>query len=157
MTDKDITNYHDTGWLPGFLLYTPTTLDSPTIDRTNIVCFESHLMCGLGLPPSEFLVSILNYLGCEIIHLHPNAIAALNCFSMLCECWLDIPWDTSLFWYFYSLTHYEHKVFSGLRLMLSRNRREEYLKVTFMGCWKVKVAQRGVGKSWILHSSKAIS
>jgi hypothetical protein len=91
MTDKDITNYHDTGWLPGFLLYTPTTLDFPTIDRTNIVCFESHLMCGLGLPPSEFLVSILNYLGCEIIHLHPNAIAALNCFSMLCECWLDIP------------------------------------------------------------------
>jgi hypothetical protein len=43
---------------------------------------------------------------------------------MLCKCWLDVPPDTSLFWYFYSPAHYEH------------NHQEEYLKVTFMGYWK---------------------
>jgi hypothetical protein len=85
VTDKDITAYHAANWLPGVLLC------------TNIACFESHLMCGLGLPPSKFLVSILNYIGCELVYLHPNAIFALSCFSMLCECWLDIPPDTSLF------------------------------------------------------------
>jgi hypothetical protein len=61
VTDKDIANYHKADWLPGVLLYTPTTLDFPTIDRANIVSFELHLMRGLGLPPSKFLVSILNY------------------------------------------------------------------------------------------------
>jgi hypothetical protein len=61
--EKYITNFHATGWLLGSLLCTPTTLEFPTIDHTNIVCFELHLMCGLGLLPSKFLVAILNYLG----------------------------------------------------------------------------------------------
>jgi hypothetical protein len=93
-------------------------------------------MYGFSLPPNKFLVSVLNYLGCELVHLHPNAIAALNCFSMLCECRLDISPNTSLFWYFYSLTHYEHKVFSSLGLTLHHNRQKEYLKVTFRDYWK---------------------
>jgi hypothetical protein len=93
VTNKDIA----VGWLLGVLVYTPTTLDFPTIDRTNIVCFESHLMCRPGLPLSKFLISVLNYLGCELVHLHPNAIAVLSCFSMLCYCWLGISLDTSLF------------------------------------------------------------
>jgi hypothetical protein len=97
---------------------------------------ESHLMCGLGLPPSKFLVSILNYLGCELVHLNPNAIATLNYFSMLCECWLGIPLDTNLFWYFYYPARYERKVFSDIGLMLRRNHWREYLKAMFMGCWK---------------------
>jgi hypothetical protein len=67
------------------------------IDKTIIVCFESHLMYGLGLPPRKFLVSILNYLWCEWIHLNPNAITGLSCFNMLCVCYLGIPPDTSLF------------------------------------------------------------
>jgi hypothetical protein len=86
VTDKDISTYHATGWLPGILLCSPTTLDFLMIDRTNIVCFESHMMCGLGLPPSKFLISILNYIGCELVHLNPNAISVLSCFCMLCEC-----------------------------------------------------------------------
>jgi hypothetical protein len=89
--DKDIVAYHDASELPGGLVFTPTSLDFLTIDRINIVCFESHLMCGLGLPPSKFLVSVLNYMGCELVHRHPNAITILNCFSMLCEYWLGIP------------------------------------------------------------------
>jgi hypothetical protein len=131
VTDKDITTYHDVGWLLRVLVFTPTTLDFPTIVGTNIVCFESRLVCGLGLPPSKFLVSVLNYIGCELFHLHPNAILVPSYFSMLCEWWLRIPPDTRLFCYFYSPTRYEHKVFSCIRLMLCRNYREEYLKVTF--------------------------
>jgi hypothetical protein len=37
VTNKDIAVYHEASWLPGVLVYTPTTLDFPTIDRTNIV------------------------------------------------------------------------------------------------------------------------
>jgi hypothetical protein len=134
VTDKEITTYHDVGWLLGALVCTPTTLDFPTIERTNVVCFESHLMCGLSLPPSKFIVSILNHIGCELVHLNSNAISALNYFCMLCECWLGIPPDTSLFWYFYSPMRYRHKVFSGIRLTLCHNHRDEYLTVTFRGC-----------------------
>jgi hypothetical protein len=72
VTDKDITNYHNVGWLPGVLVYTPTTLDFPTIDLTNIVCFKSHLMCGLGFPLSKFLISVLNYLGVRASPLAPE-------------------------------------------------------------------------------------
>jgi hypothetical protein len=32
VTDKDIAAYHDAGWLPGVLVYNPSTLDFPTID-----------------------------------------------------------------------------------------------------------------------------
>jgi hypothetical protein len=96
-TEKDILTYHVTGWLPGLMLCSTTSSNFPTIDRTNIVCVESHLMCGLGLPPSKFLVPILNYLGCELVHLNLKAIAMLSYFSMLCECWLIISTDTSLF------------------------------------------------------------
>jgi hypothetical protein len=121
--DKNITNFHNAGWIPGGLLCTPTTLEFPTIHRTNIVCFESHLMCGLGLVPSTFLVAILNYIGCDLVHLHSNATAALSYFSMLCECWLGIPPYTTLFWYFYSPACNEHKVFSSMGLTLYHNRR----------------------------------
>jgi hypothetical protein len=66
-------------------------VDFPTTHGSTVVCFESHLIAGLGLAPSKFLVAIMNFLGCELIHFNPNAIAALSCFSMLCECWLGIP------------------------------------------------------------------
>jgi hypothetical protein len=134
--EDDITNFPVVGWLPGGLVCSPTSLEFPTIDLTNIVYFELHLMCGLSRPPSKFLVAILNYLGCELIHLHPNAIVVLSCFSMLCKCWLGIPPDTFLFWYFYSSTRFEQKLFYGLGLSLRCNRRDEYQNVTFWGCWK---------------------
>jgi hypothetical protein len=127
MANQDIIAYHDGGCVPRILVYIPTTLDFPTIDQTNIVCFESHMLCRLAIPTSKFLVSVLNYIGCELVHLHLNAISALTGFSMLCECWLSIPPNTSLFCYFYSPTHYEHKAFNS-GLMMRRNQREEYIK-----------------------------
>jgi hypothetical protein len=43
-------------------------------------------MCGIGLPPSKFLISIMNYLECELVYMNPNAIVVLNCFSIMYEC-----------------------------------------------------------------------
>jgi hypothetical protein len=85
VTEADLTAYHATGWLPDGVLSSTTDLEFPTIDKTVIICFESHRMGGLGLPPSKFLVSILNYLRCELVHLNLNAIAMLSCFSKLCK------------------------------------------------------------------------
>jgi hypothetical protein len=78
-------------------------VDFLTVDDTVVVCFESHLVTRLGLTPSKFLIAVMSHLGCELVHFNPNAIVALSCFTMLCECWLGIALNTSLFWYFYSL------------------------------------------------------
>jgi hypothetical protein len=118
ITEADRQAYHDFGWLTGNLMSTVPEVDFPSTHGSTMVCFESHLIAGLGLPPSKFLVAIMNFLGCELVHFNPNAIAALRCFSMLCECWLEIPPDTSLFWYFYSSTRYNKVVYSGIRLSL---------------------------------------
>jgi hypothetical protein len=99
ITEADHSAYHTAGWLESFI----HAVDIPTVDDSIVVCFESHLVAGLGLPPNKFLVAIMNFFGCELVHLNLNAIAALSCFTMLCECWLGIAPDTSLFWYFYSL------------------------------------------------------
>jgi hypothetical protein len=105
------------------------------VDNTTIVYFESHLIVGLGLPPSKFL-SILNFLRCELVLLNLNAIAKLVCFTMLHECWLRIPPETSLFWYFYGPAWYDKYDFSGIGLTLRHHRRKQYLDTTFKGCWK---------------------
>jgi hypothetical protein len=91
--------YHDFSWLTGNLISIIHEVDVPTIHDSTILCFESYFTTGLGLPPSKFLSAIMNILGCELVHFNPNVIAALSCFSMLCECWLGIALDTSLFWY----------------------------------------------------------
>jgi hypothetical protein len=100
--EADRSTYHTTDWLGGALESFILKVDIPMVDNTTIVCFESHPISRLGLPPSKFLVSIMNFLRCKLVHLNLNAIAALSCFTMLCECWLEIAPDTSLSWYFYS-------------------------------------------------------
>jgi hypothetical protein len=55
---------------------------------------------------------------------------------MLCECWLGIPPDTSLFWYYYSPARYTKIIYGGTGLSLRRKCRDEYIRATFKGCWK---------------------
>jgi hypothetical protein len=95
--------YHDLGWLSGNLISFIPEVDVPTVEGSTVLCFECQLAAGLGLPPSKFLSSVMSYLGCSLVHLNANAVSALSNFAMLCECWLGIPPDTSLFWYYYSL------------------------------------------------------
>jgi hypothetical protein len=97
VTEDDCRAYHDRGWLIGNLVSFIPEVDVSTIEGSTIMCFESQLAAGVGLPPSKFLLSIMNYLGCSLVHLNSNAVLALSSFIMLCECWLGIPLDTSLF------------------------------------------------------------
>jgi hypothetical protein len=144
ITEANRNAYLATGWLLGEAVSSISDLEFPTVDTTTIVCFESHLIARLGLPPSKFLVSILNFLKCELIHLNLNTIIALSCFTMLCECWLGISPDTSLFWYFYYLARYDKHIFSRIGLSMLRHRRNEYLNATFKGYWK------GASQKWFL-------
>jgi hypothetical protein len=102
VTEEERLAYHSSGWLTSNLISMILEVDVPTVHDFTTICFESYLIAGLGLPPSKFLSSIMNFLGCELVHFNPNTIVALSCFAMLCECWLGITPDTSLFWYFYS-------------------------------------------------------
>jgi hypothetical protein len=122
MTKADDAANHATCWLPGGVEFSISDLEFPTVDNSTVVYFESHLIAGLGLPPSKFLVSILNFLRCELIHLNPNAIAVLSYFTTLCKCWLGIAPNTSLFRYFYYLAWYDKHVFSGIGLSLHCHR-----------------------------------
>jgi hypothetical protein len=97
ITDANHQAYHSTGWLTGGLESLVPEIDVPTLDGSNVVCSESHLVAGLGFPPTKFLIAIMNFLGCELVHFNPNAIATLSYFTMLFECWLWIAPDTSLF------------------------------------------------------------
>jgi hypothetical protein len=102
VTEEEHLAYHNFGWLTGNLIFMIPKVDVSTVQDSTTIYFESYLIAGLGLPSNKFLSSIMNFCCCELVHFNPNAIAALSCFVMLCECWLGIAPDTSLFWYFYS-------------------------------------------------------
>jgi hypothetical protein len=97
VTEADHFAYHVVDWLSDGVESFAPDLEFLTVDNATIVCFESHLSFGLGLPPSKFLISTLNFLRCELVHLNPNVITVLSCFTTLCECWLGITHDTNLF------------------------------------------------------------
>jgi hypothetical protein len=102
VTEDDCRAYHDREWLTGNLVSFIPNVDVPTVEGSTILYFESQLVAGVGLLPSKFLSSIMNYLECSLAHLNTNVVSALSSFIMLCECLLGIPPDTSLFWYYYS-------------------------------------------------------
>jgi hypothetical protein len=142
--EDDHRAYHDHGWLTGNLVSFILEVDVPTVEGSTILCFESQLPAGVGLPPSKFLSSIMNYLKCSLVHLNTNIVSALSNFIMLCECWLGIPPDTSIFWYYYSPARYTKTIFGGIGLFLRHKRRDEYIKATFKSYWK------GAQQRWIL-------
>jgi hypothetical protein len=135
---------HDFSSLMGNLISSISEVDVPTTHDSTVVCFESHLVTRLGLPPSKFLVAIMNFLGCELVHFNPNTIAALGYFTMLCECWLGIMPDTSLFWYFYSPVRYNKVVYSWISFSLHHHHIHEYIDATFKSSW------RGSQSKWFL-------
>jgi hypothetical protein len=86
VTEDDRRVYHDRGWLTGNLVSFIPEVDVPTVEGSTIICFESQLATRIGLFSGKFLPSIMNYLGCSLVHLNSNAISALSSFVMLCEC-----------------------------------------------------------------------
>jgi hypothetical protein len=65
ITEADRKAYHSTDWLSGGLESLVPKVNIPTVDGSTVVCFESHLIARIGLPPSKFLVVVMNFLGCE--------------------------------------------------------------------------------------------
>jgi hypothetical protein len=86
VTELDRSAYHINGWLLGKVESFIRDLEFFMVDNTTVVCFESHLVAGLGLPPIKFLISIMNFPMCELVHLNLNSIVALSYFTMPCEC-----------------------------------------------------------------------
>jgi hypothetical protein len=118
VTEADHKPYHDLGWLSGNLISFIPEVDVPTVEGSTVLCFECQLATGLGLSPSKFLSNVMSYLGCFLVHLNANVVSALSSFAMLCECWLRIPPDTSLFWYYYSPARYTKTIYGGIDLSL---------------------------------------
>jgi hypothetical protein len=117
VTEDDRRAYHDRGWLTGNLISFIPEVDVPTVEGSTILCFESQLAAGVGLPTSKFLSSIITYLECSLVHLNTNVVSALSSFIILCECWLGIPPNT-LFWYYYSPARHTKTIFGGIGLSL---------------------------------------
>jgi hypothetical protein len=84
VTDDAHQAYHERGWLTSNVISFIPEVDVPTVEGSTIVCFEPHLVVGLGLLPCKFLVTIMGYLNSELFHFNPNAISALSTFVMLC-------------------------------------------------------------------------
>jgi hypothetical protein len=81
VSEEDLQGYHRHDQLTGNVLFSIPEVDVPTVHGSSVLCFESHLPAGLGLPPSKFLAAIMNYLGCSLIHFNVNAIATLSSFE----------------------------------------------------------------------------
>jgi hypothetical protein len=152
ITEEEHRAYHRFGWLTGNLIYRIPKVDVPTVHDFTIVCVESYLVAGLRLPPNKFLSAIMNFLGCELVHFNLNAIAALSYFAMLCECWLRIASDTSIFWYFYYPVRYTKVNYSGVGLSLRRHRIHQCINATLKSSWKE--SQKN-GSRWICMFSRS--
>jgi hypothetical protein len=134
--DGESQAYHKRGWLTGNVISSVSEVDVPIVEGSTIICFESHLVAGLGLPPSKFLVTIMGYLNYELFHFNPNSISALSTFVMLYECWLGIALNISLFWYYYSPALYSKVIYDGIGLSLCHHRHDKYILASFKSCWK---------------------
>jgi hypothetical protein len=85
ISEEELQAYHNHGCLTGNILSSIPEVDVPTVAGSSVLCFKSHLLAGLGLPPSKFLAAIMNYLSCSLVHFNTNAIAALSNIVMMCE------------------------------------------------------------------------
>jgi hypothetical protein len=130
VTDDERQAYHECGWLTGNIISSVPEVDVPIVEGSTVVCFKSHLVAGLGLPPSKFMVTVMGYLNCELFHFNPNAISALSTIVMFCE--------------YYSPARYSKVVYGGIGLSLRRHRRDEYISASFKSYWK------GSQERWVL-------
>ena len=69
---------------------TPRREISPAPEEGERVVFRSHCLRGLGLPPSGFFCSFLEFYGLQSHHLTPNMVVLLPAFISLCEGFLSV-------------------------------------------------------------------
>ncbi|CAN6271036.1 unnamed protein product [Urochloa humidicola] len=84
---------------------TKDELPSPSIMEKDqfVILSLNHIMCGLRMDASDFLVSVLKHYGIEWSHLTPNSITVLSIFTHLCEAYLGVPPTVEVFAHFYRI------------------------------------------------------
>ncbi|TVU15212.1 hypothetical protein EJB05_38720, partial [Eragrostis curvula] len=120
--EKYIAELRSIGWISDFVV-TQENKGSMcfSFDTTEIPVFESHLMCGFNLPPSDFLERVCKYYNIELIHLKPQAIALLSIFSTLCECWLGTACSLDLWRVYHEPRYYSSGLVGCVSFNLQKN------------------------------------
>jgi hypothetical protein len=94
--------------------------DIPTPNTNEIVVFSSFFQRGFGLPTYDFLCRLLDHYQIELVHLNPNSILHIAIFVHLCESFLGIPPNFSLFKNYFFLKYHPSvancKVIGGVGL-----------------------------------------
>lgn len=86
----------------------PVKDETPTLSTMEdqfVILSLTHIICGLRVDASDFLVSVLEYYRLEWSHLTPNSITVLSIFAHLCEAYVEAPPTVEVFTHFYSLYH----------------------------------------------------
>jgi hypothetical protein len=56
-----------------------------------VVCFQSFLEWGFGMPAGRLIQAILHYFVVELHNLNPNSVMQAVVFAMVCEGFLGVP------------------------------------------------------------------
>ena len=73
----------------------------PTPNTNEIVVSKSFFQRGFGLPACDFFCGLLNHFKIELIHLNPNSILQIAVFVHLCEAYLAVLPNFSLFKHYF--------------------------------------------------------
>ncbi|RLN39335.1 uncharacterized protein C2845_PM01G05450 [Panicum miliaceum] len=85
----------------------PDSEEAPAPPNGYIVSFAHFHERGFAAPPSPFFRGLLHYYGLEVQHLNPNGIQHIAAFVALCEGFLGIEPNFSLWKYFFTVSLYQ--------------------------------------------------
>lgn len=103
---KDLDRLVDAGLLrpliEGNEWLVPEQESSPEWKVGYIVSFVHFYERGVGVPPHDFFCAVLFHYGCELDHLNPNGIQQVSTFLVLCEDFLGVSPNFTLWKHFFS-------------------------------------------------------
>jgi hypothetical protein len=74
---------------------------SPPPNTNEIMVSTSVFQRGFCLPSCNFFHDLLHHYKIELVHLNPNSILQIAIIIHLCEAYLDVPLNFSLFKYYF--------------------------------------------------------
>jgi hypothetical protein len=96
------------GFMMAVDLYACQVLNDPALlvpTEGYVVSFTTFYERGFGMPPHQFLCSLLWCYGLELHHLNPLGVLHITDFVTLCEAYLEIDPDLDLWMYFFRVRH----------------------------------------------------
>jgi hypothetical protein len=101
-------------------------VDIPTPNNKEIVVLTSFFQQGFNLPSCEFLHGLLHHYKIELVHLNPNSILQIAVFVHLCETYLAIPPNFSLFKHYFFLKYQpsaaKRQIIGGVSILTRQHR-----------------------------------